>query len=378
MAEGNKRLGRKRSKTFFETALSTPAAAVLVTTMVILTGGLWSIYADVVRHAWPFAWHARGQISWTAVAAWVSLLVTSTIFFFRQRVEDKRRAEAQQELVDRAAELRRLIVTMPPANFVDSFVELFEQSNAIMTVALGEPDPPFERKSVIHAVRVVLNAIASLADVYDGDRSSTRYAANIMRYVPSDSLTEQQAAEIEKRMKFCEKGTSVRKLRGVLDVQSELSASTESNGAPDSRLSELALPVPHELKSADGKFKVLPGAPLAFMTNRPDIHVNFAGLRHWCEREGDFPQSVLNELTQYLDGKSSHMKSFISLPLAQPSNAGHPIAILNIHCDNDALLRREPESVAQFVMIIKPLQGCLTRLLEALERAEEKAGPARP
>jgi len=61
----------------------------------------------------------------------------------------------------------------------------------------------------------------------------------------------------------------------------------------------LVLPIPRTEKTVQGAWRVLPGAPLAFCRKRPNGYEDTATMATFCEVEGDFPPSVIQELRGY-------------------------------------------------------------------------------
>jgi hypothetical protein len=350
-----------------------PICAASITWLIIIAGGLFGLFAEDIKNAWPFHWvNLRWHISQPVLWSWLVAVVTAILFFFRQQADDEKREQAQQDLVDQAKELERLVRIMPPIKFLDSFATLYQNLDESAEGSLGSPQPPFEIDVVEKGVRVALSAIATLARIFDGDRPLERYAGNVMLFKESKTMSDAEATEITKYLKFCEHGVSIRNLSGVLILEPALSTTTTVDAfSPDATLAKFALPVPVKSKAGD-RYIVLPGAPLAFIENRPDVHEDFSRLRQWCEQNGDFTQSVKDELSDYLASQVGHMQSFISIPLSLPTKS--PFAILNVHSRRTGLLRDHPDAVQQFVVIIKPLQAILIKLLLARSECHNGCG----
>ena len=365
------------------------------TLLISLAGGLFGIYADDIRDAWPFQFHARGPISWTAFWSWMTAILAALGFFFRQRADDTMREKTQAQLVSQTAELAKLvhkedqmhqkrikelselIRTLPPAKFVDSFAELHEISD----IAIGKvlASRPYDPEQVEEAIRLVLRAVATLARIFDGDLEHVSYAANIMIYTDSASLSAHEKNEIQnKSLKFVEPGVTIDGLAGILELQIHLSANTVMDESHDTNLKPLALPVPLNPRSgttADAKWKVLPGAPLAIVTGLPDIHTDFALLMRWCAAHGEYSPSVMREFFNYLESHSEHMQGFLSVPLLQRENPTTRFAVLNVHCQRKGLLHDHKQAVAQFVSVVKPFQSMLVKLIIAYRSIPRNGTP---
>jgi hypothetical protein len=59
------------------------------------------------------------------------------------------------------------------------------------------------------------------------------------------------------------------------------------------------------------------------------------------------------------------MRSFVSIPLVPGAQSSGHFAVLNIHCQREEMLHGHAKAVAQFVVVIKPLQILLLKLLTA-------------
>src|SRR5205085_1217982 len=133
--------------------------------LIILAGGLFALYGDKIRDAWPFQPFRKHPTNWSAFWSWVTAILAALSFFFRQMLDDREKRRAQGRLVQQADQLAELVRTMPPANFLASFAELHRAVDQSATAALGAPNPPFRTDAVERAVRLTLRAIATLAKV---------------------------------------------------------------------------------------------------------------------------------------------------------------------------------------------------------------------
>ena len=350
----------------FRGVVLSPLYAAVLTLLIIFAGGFASLYADDIKDAWPINYQARSGWSWRAFFAWMSALSAALMFFFRQRFDDEARAGAQDRLVRQAVTLEELVRTMPPANFLASLAALYEAADDVLVVALGEPEPPFNREVVDPGIRQVLGKIATLAKVFDGDHPGTRYAANVMLFYSREDMGEEMKREVRPRLRFCDEAVSIDNLQGVLILNPRLSAVTgDPKADPDPFLEAFALPVPMTPRDAGGKWRALPGAPHAFVTGEPDIFLDFDTLRVWCERHGDFTEQVIRELNDYLHQQKEHFQSFISIALKAADGEGpkRPFGVLTVHCSRPRLLKDEPTAIGQFVAVIQPMKIILEKLL---------------
>jgi hypothetical protein len=169
---------------------------------------------------------------------------------------------------------------------------------------------------------------------------------------------------------FCDEGVGIEHLRGVLELQVSLSAvASDANAAPDPRMTPIVLPIPKQ-SLVNGKYKVIPGAPLAFVDDEPDIYTHTNLLAQWCEENGDFTQQVVQQIRDYF--ATSHVRAFVSIPLSDTEGAvgdaepHNPCAVLNIHATRGGLLRGESEPLAHFVQILRPFKRFIVELLRTL------------
>src|SRR5690348_14762429 len=97
--------------------------AMFMTLLIILAGGFFGVYADEIKHAFPFNLRLHIPIS-AAAFSWTVALLASLMFFVRQRADDKRRDTAQDRLEKQSERLEELIRTLPPEKFLDSFADM--------------------------------------------------------------------------------------------------------------------------------------------------------------------------------------------------------------------------------------------------------------
>jgi hypothetical protein len=352
-----------------------PAIAACFTMLLIVAGGVGSIYSVEIRRAIPFNWSPRGRFlvggPWSfspqATIFWALVLISALIFYFRQRADDRARDAAQNTLVQGARTLEQMIRTMPPPNFLGLFAQLYNQSARIMEDALNVENNP-DRDDYIQGARRLLQIIATLAWKFDGDDPGVHYAANIMLVKFSGALADVEKPAIRERLVFCDQEVSLDDLLGVLDLDLELSTTApDPDAQPDAALTPMALPLPVAPQTPTG-YRVLPGAPMAYFTRQADGFSDTAALKEWCETEGDFTQAVKANLEAYF--LASDFKSFFCIPLfstPDPADAlEEPIAILNIHCDRLGLLTHENEPASHFVSLVRPFQLNLGKVVRKI------------
>jgi hypothetical protein len=351
-----------------------PFIAAAITLLLIGTGVAGSIYSPEIRRAYPFTWsYPPWSFSAGATTFWLLVIACTCLFYARQRAEDDARELAQRVLVERSQTLEQLIRTLPPANFLGLLAQILSNADKIMDVLT--PLNEVDRDDLVQGLRQLLNLIARLAQSFDGDDQSVHYGANIMLVKYADLLSDEQKTEIQQRLLFTDPETSVDQLLGVLDLDAELSATAADAAAhPDPDLASLALPLPVTAQTETGRYRVLPGAPIAYFTRQADGFTDTDDLRRWCDTEGDFTNAVKDELQNYF--RDAAFRSFLSIPLfASPEATDQlneePMAILNIHCDRVGLLAHQGEPASHFVSVIRQFQLDLAKLLRKFVEFDE-------
>jgi len=351
-----------------------PLFAAAITLLIILAGLLGSIYANEIRSAFPFYW-GQGKISWEATIFWILAWISALAFFFREQSVTIEEQRIQRVARIRATRFERLIRTLPPENFLELFGDFFGAATKLVEAAFKEPKPaPQTREVVEQSMRHLLRMIATLAQEFDGDHLSVEYASNIMLFKLSEGMSLEQREAIRKRLLFCDESVAISNLKGVLELQIPLSAiAAEQSALPDPRMSAIALPIPKTVE-VDDRWKVFPGAPLAFVSKEPDSYGDSRTLASWCLEYGDFTYEVIDQVRQYFS--ASHVRSFVSIPLFETAADGSdqrdhdPVAVLNIHATRPGLLRGRTEPLGHFVQIMRPFQLFLGQLLKALPVGE--------
>jgi hypothetical protein len=356
----------ERLQRFPRTAFS----ATLVTALGLVAGLFGSLYTDNIKTAFPFVL-GHGPLSGPAMLFWGSALSATLLFFVGQRTSEIDRRESEARLDQRSDELGILIRTIPPTDFLFTFREIFWECGEAWWEIINSKTE-ITAGAVEEAIRIVLGGAAKLAKKFDAASPDVIYAANVMQFIPSDRLDDKKIAEVKDSLRFAAAETDLRALRGLLVLERELSTTTVSGtlGQRDDSLVPLALGVPHETHDPSGRrWRVLPGAPMAFCSGGLAAYVDTRTLGEWCRTEGDFPPSTATAVEEYFnDSRTASDRSFVSIPI-KPLE-GQPIGILNIHRNEPGLLK-EKQPAEQFAPLVTPLIFILTRLLERLKQLRE-------
>jgi hypothetical protein len=351
-----------------------PLIAAAITLLLIVTGGMGSIYSPEIRRAYPFTWSSPPwKLAEEATIFWFLVIACLILFYVRQRADDEARDTAQRALVERSQTLEQLIRTLPPPNFLGLLARILSNADKIMDVL--NPHNEVDREDLVQGLRQLLNLVARLAQSFDGDDQAVHYGANIMLVKYVDSLSDDEKTEIQQRLLFTDPDTNIDQLLGVLDLNAELSATAADAAAhQDPVLATLAVPLPVTAQTETGRYRVLPGAPMAYFSRQAEGFTDTDDLRRWCDTEGDFTNAVKDELQNYFN--DAVFRSFLSVPLfASPEGTDQltedPMAILNIHCDRVGLLAHQGEPASHFVSVIRQFQLDLAKLLQRLAEFDE-------
>jgi hypothetical protein len=351
----------------------TPLYAAIVSLVGLIAGLLAAIYGDEIKMAFPLV-VGYGPVSWHAVYFWSTAILATAMFFFAQRASESERAKSEARLIQRSSELSKLIRTLPPADFLARFRQIFSDCSVAFAGILDAKPPDLNAEIVKKAIRIVLYGAAMLAREFDGAPDGILYAANIMLFRPSSQLTAEEIASLKPDLRFSPPETDLRALKGLLVLQLELSTIARGGLSleaqePDSDLAPLALAVPTTQTDPNSRrWRVLPGAPMAFCSGDLAAYTDTLTLGKWCRKEGDFPPSTAAEVDAYFGSeRARRIRSFISIPL---KSLGAQIGVLNIHRSEVGLLA-EKAPVQQFVPLIAPLNFVLVRLLDVLQQLDQ-------
>jgi hypothetical protein len=358
-------------------ALRHPFSAAAITLIIIVTGLLGSIFSAEIRRAFPFYW-GPGRLSPQAVIFWALAVISALAYFFREQSVTAEEQRVRRLGLSQAQRFETLIRTLPPANFLELFSKFLGAADNVVEAAFKGARPAPQAPDIVEeSVRHLLRMIATLAQEFDGGHGGVEYAANIMIFKSPEMMSKEEQGDIKKRLLFSDESVAVENLRGVLELQLPLSATAAAEAAPpDPRMKPIVLPIPKTSKT-DGRFKVFPGAPLAFVERELDVYTDTSGLAAWCEKYGDFTDEVIDAIGSYFAG--SHIRSFVSIPLFDVGVEGSdqretdPVAILNIHSTRKGLLHGRGEPLVHFVAIMQPFKTYLGRLLKGLRTNTESS-----
>ncbi len=311
-------------------------------------------------------------ISEDKMPAWIkigSLSLCLITFLPSQYAINKDRKRTDDNLFQQANRLENLIKTMPPEAFLSEFAEIFQKCRNFYKEIQENDKKTAQEVELI--IRMILGSILALVKLFDKSSKETRYAANIMLFEGDlGKKSEERIKFLGENIKFITKDIDIKKLHGVLILETDLSVNSENHGeySPDSDLPQsIILPVPQERKDM---LSALPGAPKAFLTHLPNQFLDVNDLHSWMkeEKNGDFLQSTVAEVKEYFTSEAAkNIKSFISVPLPSKngvSDRDHtPIAVLNIH-KNEINLFGEQKQLNNFTCVMEPFFDMIKELIE--------------
>jgi len=296
--------------------------------------------------------------------------VFALTFLSRAWSIDKQREASQRQLEE-------TIRTMPPRDFVAEFAKFYSQSHkAVQALDAGSP---VSKEDIQAAIRMILHSIAQLARRFDAAQQCI-YASNVMLYWSSVEQWQKHAnAETMPNIRFVELEAALDRIP-LLILEDSLTASTDCQPGdldPAMRgVANLALPVPAEGRngrSEDGRrWRVLPGAPLTFFTQKSNSYGNAGELGKWCRERGDFSESVASQIDQYFgqDSVRNVIGSFASMPI-KSSLGGNSIGVLNLHSNGLEMLI-SAGAPSQFFPLAEPFTSLLADALQKLLKFDEK------
>lgn len=344
----------------------------------VLAGYLGSLYVDEVKQALIPWFLPNGSFAAGASLFWLSTVIFGMCFtgtFWAQSRSSRRatdglyaatnavafKTDSLATKADTLDQLIRQLHTLPPQGFLEIYREAVGLADEAFYSVWGSHPT---REELAIALRTQLVCVLRLATNFDEDGDKAKYGCNLMLFKPIDGLHEQELRKIQERLKFAEKGVSVKNLAGVLDLMPELSISSASGADPDPTLVPFALPIPQLTvteKSDRSKNGVLPGAPDAFVAEEEVVIESFEDLLNRTPNEY-FTSSVRAELRMFFEQKAGSVQSFVSVPLySRTTSRADPIGVLNIHRNLPNKLAAEKFEL--FSPLLVPILLSIGRLL---------------
>ena len=383
-----------------------------VALLLLVTGGVGSVFSNEIKQTAPFTWHALRQLPPVGLF-WALVGVSGLFLLWRQIAIDHARQQAQTEIESRANTLieaqgrmieaqgrmeeqadalMRTVRTMPPDGFLALSASLYLEADAALSTVFDPPPGRRDPELIAEAIRGVLRAVAILAQEFDRKPGTPVYSANLMVFRSSAELHPLDLQFFQDRLRFAPEEWKVEDLKGVLYLRKDLStaaADEEADPLPEFTELELALAIPwrhlanHRIPGENRmRYRVVPGAPIAFVTRSVSQITDTFEIDTWCEQNTLLTTDEITPIVKYFEEDiGSLLRSFVSIALMPsylPELGFHdPIGVLNIDCNEVGILSAGGETLEQFVTAVTPLRVILSKLLVALGE-EEARRPATP
>ncbi|MBA5686322.1 hypothetical protein [Rugamonas apoptosis] len=347
----------KKISNFFASVFLFPLFGGITTITGILAGYLGSLWTKEIKESVFQIYHphifglssvsfdGKSSLFWffSAIAG-LSLSAT----FWAQTKAGNETNEAIKNSLSR-------LMTLPPEDFLLNYRDFMILSNSVESTL----PVPMQLVDLEQAIRIQLSSICSVCARFDSNGGRTRFAANVMMFIPAGGgKFNNLHATLQTETRCIESAVSIANLHGVLRLELNLSASEGSNKA-DPKLSSLCLPIP---KGVSNPLIYIPGAPLAFAQGKTQVYRNQSDLIEQVENNRLFSSTVLNELKDVLGAQNESVKCLMCFPLFSDSTTGPSsvIGVLNIHKSiEDEYIQRKMEN-------LEPLLAPILRNLEIL------------
>lgn len=290
----------------------------------------------------------------------------------RHQAKDKDSSFSPPEILQMVTGIGMLL----PTEFERRRVELTTDAKLLLADVRAEnAEGRLATTDLFRTIRCVLGFVMHLAWVFD-ESPPLVYCANVMRFRPVETILAEDEFPLQSRMEFIEPGTHYRTLRGVLDLDVQLSASMQAATLePDPELRAFALPVPRVKNewAQNQEQYFLPGAPALYVTrSRNSVDATepllyYCGdtfeLSEYCARTCMFTQDVIYQLRNYFRVEKGHaIQSFVSVALRRGGEPT-PLGVLNIHRNAPAVLSNAETSV-QFFSRLSEITYVLMELVD--------------
>jgi hypothetical protein len=326
----------------------------LVTLVGMLAGFYVSVYSSEIKGGL----RAFVNLPWLQLPDWGHLLVAvvATLVFGsclnanlsaqRDRAEEAKSdaAEQQRRLLDQLgtqrAETREAqqfaksqgealqlklndVLSIPPRGFLSLFREFATD------VGLLAFTPSADTEFFDDRVRIILYAIASLAQQYDESDSSVEYTACYYLYHSKHALEKMPVAtraQILRHLQLTENNDAgLSGMAGLLELRDGMSVSVkDGKTSRPSGIEALTLGVAEHASHAESfggrsVSSVLPGAPWSVAMGDFYVAPTIESAAKWLSDQADFTKRVKNEFQRYFSqGPGRSVKSFASLPIVLP------------------------------------------------------------
>jgi hypothetical protein len=250
------------------------------------------------------------------------------------------------------------VLSIPPRGFLSLFRE-FATDVGLLAFTPSADTGLFDDR-----VRIILYAIASLAQQYDESDSSVEYTACYYLYHSKYALERMPSANLGQILRCLQltenNDAGLSGMAGLLELRDGMSVSVkDGKTSRPSGIEPLTLGVAEHAshaESMDGRqvWRVLPGAPWSVALGDFYVAPTIEAAAKWLSEQADFTRKVKNEFQNYFaHGPGKSVKSFASIPIVLPERL--PSAQTPKDIDQDAI---DESRGAQIVR--DPVVGVLT------------------
>jgi hypothetical protein len=245
---------------------------------------------------------------------------------------------------------------------------------------------------------MALAGLATLVRRYDEDDKDT-YAANIMIYTTSSSVTVDRSEEVNHRLLHVGRDVGVENLRGFLDFRNDLSIVDEANpstaqnqsgtdSGPDEEHPAVAFGIPLEEQGDLGgiarhkKWRIGPGAPHALIADKPGVFKDTDEIEAWMKENTLLGPETRAATMEYIRGDGApDIGSFLSIPLPETSTSRPrpafvdedlPLGVINVHRSQAGILGGNDKRLDYFETTVLSINYMLSHLIEELMMLDEE------
>lgn len=359
---------RKATETFIS-FVAGPLFGAVTTLAILMAGAMASFFTNEIKDNSSFALRQGHSLSWTATGFWAVCLFAGLCFFGTQWAQARQTRRTNAKLESIVARLR----TLPSEDYLPSYREAFRQAGLLSMAALLSGSA--SRDEVSKTIQAVLRAIVETARSFDSADNVSVYSASVM-------LFRSDAAEFESANPVYQiDGMNDSELAGFLELIPALTVASSPTIQSRENVS-LVLPIPRDQsplreESGHDRFRILPGAPWAYVFKSPVCFVEMASFYDSLRDHSSLDHHNMAKVRAYFDsGPAKEVRSFASFPILEPVFGGTGvIAVLNLHSSEPGLL--EDNGPELFAPLLEPFQLLLSLLIVSRSSPEATEPTAR-
>lgn len=297
-----------------------------------------------------------------------SIIIFAAMLYLREAAIKYRADKRDTEFLD-------TLRTMPPRNVMLKFGMLYNGFNDLKCAAINDEGERAEKlQSIGDAIRYGVDTMTNIAFLFMHEPPNARYAGNIMLYRPITDIPDRHKPDVLNKLESFIETRTLSGLDGILELQVELSSSTDEKDDPFSRdphlKKEIALPVPEPQFSVhNNKKRYLPGAPTALYEDYHLIDDTHEILENYYEEnEYDVAPSIFENIDHYFKSEDGKLiRSFFSVALTGlVGQQEGKLGVVNIHCSEPKMFGKQNYYISEsYVMLCQPFLTGISELLIA-------------